>query len=104
MKDFRGNRKYVLYCGIITGKKFEEIYQEISNSINKLPVASTILPITGHAGARIYSTRQEQPNPNEPPITVEDMDSPLIEAWIYYEVPAAQIKEPEKAKIKLDLG
>jgi hypothetical protein len=63
MKDYYKKSKGVTFVGIVTGKEFEQKYMEISNSEDKLPTASTIIPINS-------SDKEAEP---------------IFHAWIYWE-------------------
>ena len=71
MKDYFGKKKGVVYLGVITGKEFEKVYQEMSNSPDKLPLASTIIPLTDSNGCTLFQDADSQ--------------EPVIQAWIFYE-------------------
>ena len=82
MKDYFGKGHYVKYLGCITQEKFEELYNEMSNSKDKLPVASTIHPF----------------------------DNTRVNAWIFYETAPGTdtgkttvIKEETKKPIKMGM-
>lgn len=78
MLDFRGKQHLVKYLGIVTGEQFEELYNEMTNSDDKLPVASTILPLGFKDGVQ------------------------KVQAWIFYEVIPKEEPVPEK-KLSLEL-
>ena len=86
MKDFYGKDKLVVYLGPVTGKEFQDRYIDIAMSKDKVPIASTIIPINN----------------------VGDKETqPLFHAWIFYEKPGIEAsKQPEQKvepKKKLDL-
>jgi len=74
MKDFRGNDKLVMYLGVVTGKQFEQKYNELSKSEDKLPVASNLIPI----------------------LVDSDEAHSIFHAWIFYET-------VQKKEVKLEL-
>lgn len=78
--DYYGKTSDVIYLGTITGEQFAKAYKEIASSKDKVPKASTILPVTGVGGCRIYAVQQLS---NEHPV---ETDKPVIEAWIFYDI------------------
>jgi len=83
MKDFRNNEKLVVFLGPVTGKEFQDRYIDMSMSKDKLPVASTIIPIQNKG----------------------EEAQPLFFAWIFYEKPGEQqpaaLKNAEVKKLDL---
>lgn len=75
-RDYHNKLRCVVYLGVLTGKEFEQKYMEISNSPDKVPVASTLLPVGG--------------------------DSQKVMAWIFYEM-QGQVANPKKQPIRVDL-
>jgi len=82
MKDFKGELGLVEYLGPVTGKEFQDKYNEMSNSEDKQPIASTILPVLDKEG----STK-------------------IFDCWIFYKMKdTGQTKlteEPKKLKMEL---
>ena len=72
MLNYKGNRGLTKYLGVVTGKEFEEMYNEMAHAEGVLPIASTIIPIKD---------------------TVDDETTPLFHAWIFYE------EHPKKEKV-----
>lgn len=79
MKNYNGLNGYTKYLGIVTGEEFEQAYNDMSDSPDKLPIASTILPV--HT------------------IPLNEDAKPLAQAWIFYQTK----KEEEEKKMRLDL-
>ena len=73
MKCYRGKGHYVKYLGIVNGEEFERLYNEMSNSSDKLPVASTLLMNTDDSA----------------------------QAWIFYETKTEEVKEKKGLIIDL---
>lgn len=89
MFNFHGKQPKVTYLGIVTGAQFESAYMALANSPTKLPIASTILPLTGSDGCTRYGDEK-----------ATEANVPLIHAWIFYEeIPA--VKEQEKLKMEM---
>ncbi len=79
----------VKYLGIITGKQFEQTYNEMEVKGMK-PKASTCQLITGNGGSTLYADK-----------TLETHDEPLLNAMIFYEF--EEQPKQEKKPIKLEL-
>lgn len=54
MKDYFGKHRDSTALGIVTMKQFEDAYREMSNSPDKLPVASNIIPVFGANGSSLF--------------------------------------------------
>jgi len=79
------------YTGIISAKTFQKMYNDLANSPDKRPIASTILPFLGANG---FST------------TDNTDGQPLVYGWIFYEQlkPSQETpKEPEKKKVMMEM-
>ena len=82
--DYNGLFSGVKYLGIITGKEFEEAYNEMSASPDKTPVASTVLPVRSNVQSSVIGTK--------------------IQAWIFYKVREPQgSSKPKKRTLKMEL-
>ena len=77
MKDYHNKWKRVEYLGLVTGEVFEKRYNQMSESDDKIPIASTII-------------RHEN-------------DMKLVEAWIFYEQLEIPVNKPIKKKLRMEL-
>ena len=84
MKDYHGKTHLVKSLGLVSMDEFENAYNDMSLSSDKLPVASTVIP----AG-------------------VNSNGKPGFYAWIFYEVSEktvqAEEKKLEEAETKLEM-
>jgi hypothetical protein len=87
MKDFRGNSKLVKAFRELTVHEFAEAYNELSMSPDKLPVASTPIPIIEEGGKGVmfegkqlynwllfYETKESPTQETKKPVTKLSME------------------------------
>ncbi len=89
MKSYYGKLSETKFLGQVTGEIFQEIYMKMSQSEDKLPVASTIIPITDSEGCTMRNRENE----------------PLVLAWIFYEYNPQALKsfDKETGKVVIDV-
>lgn len=88
MRDYHNNLPLTKYLGIVTGRQFEKEYNDMANSVDMLPVASTLIPVTEAQGGSLYADDSEGHKGTEP----------LLQAWIFYQMktqPQQQIQQPQ---------
>ena len=78
MKDYHGNHRHLVFLGILTGTEIQDKYNEMADSVDKLPVATVTKEILKDGS---QTTR----------------DGEYVWAcWIYY-----QFKKKEKLRTRL---
>ena len=89
MKDYHDKLHLIKYTGIVTAEQFAKLYEEIANSPDKVPVASTPLPFLNTDGSTMYKL-------------IDGIDHPLVYGYIFYEMQAPESKT-EQPKKKLTM-
>ena len=95
MKDYHNKTRHAVYFNRITGVKFQEEYAKISESTDKVPVASTLIPILCSNGCTLYASAEKEG-------ILTETQYPLYDAFIYYEKKHTEQQDP-KPKLKLDI-
>ena len=89
MKDYHGKLHLIKYTGIVTAEQFAKLYEEIANSPDKVPVASTPLPFLNTDGSTMYKL-------------IDGIDHPLVYGYIFYEIIETKQEEvPTRPKLTM---
>lgn len=110
MKNFHGAYHNSTALGLVTMKEFEKKYREFTNSPDKLPTASNLIPLRGANGASIVRQEtQKDAQGNDMKVATQEA---LYDAIIFWESNTPPTKSivaehrgpdvPQRKKLEID--